>query len=372
MNRRNFILGGLGTIGLMVGGSTWFINHPKFGRNPSGSRLARIKNSPHYINGHFQCLEPVVSNINNEDNYVLGKIKFFLQDKSSLFPKQPLPTQKTNITDLSLSEDLVVWMGHSTFYMQLSGKRILIDPVFSDYASPVFFVNRAFSGSNIYTANDFPEIDVLAISHDHWDHLDYASIMALKPKIREIVCPLGVGEYFEQWGFPLNILHEEDWYNQIPIDENLSVHILPTQHYSGRFTTPNLTQWCGFAFITPKRRVYCSGDGGYGEHFKQIGKFFGGFDLALMENGQYNERWQQIHLLPKHTAQACVDVGARQVITSHHGKFALALHTWEQPYLDMTEVSHGKPYQWLTPRIGEAVHIGEERQHFETWWKLIS
>ena len=371
MNRRTFLLGGLGVLATALGGGTWFIRQPKFGKAPSGERLARIKASPHYVNGKFQCLEPIKTATDKEENYVLGKVKFFLQDKSALFPKQPIPSKKTDLKSLSPYEDFVVWMGHSTFYMQLSGKRILIDPVFSDYASPVFFINKAFEGSNIYTAEDFPEIDVLAISHDHWDHLDYASIMSLRPKIREIVCPLGVGEYFEQWGFEPEHLHEEDWYTEIPLAKNFSVHILPSQHYSGRFTTPNNTQWCGFAFVTPNRRVFCSGDGGYGSHFKEIGNRFGGFDLALMENGQYNEKWHRIHLLPEHTAQACVDVGAKQVITSHHGKFALALHPWEQPYLDMVAVSKAKPYEWLTPRLGEIAYIGKVGQIFTSWWEEI-
>ena len=371
MNRRTFLLGSLGALAAVAGGGAWFVHQPKFGKSPSGRRLERIKASPHYVNGRFQCLEPVETVADKEENYVLGKVKFFLQDKSALFPQEPMPSHKTNLKKLPLTEDIVVWMGHSTFYMQLSGKRILIDPVLSDYASPVFFINKSFPGSNIYTAEDFPEIDVLAITHDHWDHLDYASIMALRPKIREIVCPLGVGEYFEEWGFPLDSLHEEDWFTEIKLAENFSVHILPSQHYSGRFTTPNNTEWCGFAFVTPKHRVFVSGDGGYGGHFKEIGKRFNGFDLALMENGQYNEKWHRIHLLPEHTAQACVDVGAKQIITSHHGKFALALHSWEQPYLDMAEASKGRPYEWLTPRIGELVRIGDSGQHFAPWWEQI-
>ena len=169
------------------------------------------------------------------------------------------------------------------------------------------------------------------------------------------------------WG----ILHEEDWPTEIPFAKNFSVHILPSQHYSGRFTTPNNTPWCGFAFVTPNRRVFCSGDGGYGSHFKEIGNRFGGFDLAFMENGQYNEKWQRIHLLPEHTTQACVDVGAKQVTTSHRGKFALALHPWEQPYLDMTAVSKAKPYEWLIPRLREIAYIGKAGQIFAPWWEEI-
>ena len=373
MNRRNFIIGGLATAGMLSLGGYSFIHRPEFGRLPQGERLARIQASPHYINGKFQNLVPVqVMSDDSGENRFVATAKFLFGDKSALSPKEPMLSHKTDLKKLDIKQDLVVWMGHSTFYMQLGGRRILIDPVFSSYASPVFFINKAFSGSNIYTAADMPDIDVLAISHDHWDHLDYPTVMALKDKIKNIVCPLGVGEYFEQWGFDLQILHEEDWDKEIKIAEDFSIHILPSQHFSGRFLTQNLTLWCGFAFVTPKNKVYYSGDGGYGEHFKAIGKQFGGFDLMLGENGQYNMAWHAIHLLPEETAQAAVDVRAKALLPAHGGKFALARHPWQEPYQKLTEASQGKDYQLLTPEIGEAVSIDEiSLQAFGKWWEKM-
>lgn len=368
MDRRSFILGGLGALGLVVGGGALFVNTPKFGRLPRGDRLERIKASPHFINGRFECLEPVEVLADPKENRIITTVKFFLQDKSALFPAQSIPSSKTDLRTLDPSEDALVWMGHSTFYMQLNGKKILIDPVFSSYGSPVFFVNKAFPGSNIYTADDIPELDVLAITHDHWDHLDYATVVDLKPKIKNIVVPLGVGEYFEQWNFDHAQLHEEDWDSTVELD-GLRIHILPSQHFSGRFLTTNPTLWCAFAFETPSKKIFVSGDGGYGKHFKAIGQKFGGFDLALMENGQYNIRWHAIHLLPEETAQAAVDLGARQVITSHNGKFALAMHPWQEPFIEMTKHSQGKNYERLTPMIGEKVLIGQSGQQFEHWWE---
>ena len=373
MNRRNFIIGGLATAGMLSLGGYSFIHRPEFGRLPQGERLARIQASPHYINGKFQNLVPVqVMSDDSGENRFVATAKFLFGDKSALSPKEPMVFHKTDLKKLDIKQDLVVWMGHSTFYMQLGGRRILIDPVFSSYASPVFFINKAFSGSNIYTAADMPDIDVLAISHDHWDHLDYPTVMALKDKIKNIVCPLGVGEYFEQWGFDLQILHEEDWDKEIKIAEDFSIHILPSQHFSGRFLTQNPTLWCGFAFVTPKNKVYYSGDGGYGEHFKAIGKQFGGFDLMLGENGQYNMAWHDIHLLPEETAQAAVDVRAKALLPAHGGKFALARHPWQEPYQKLTEASQGKDYQLLTPEIGEAVSIDEiSLQAFGKWWEKM-
>ena len=373
MNRRTFIMGGLGTLGVLAGGGVLFTHRPEFGRLPQGERLARMEASPHYVNGQFQNLVPVqVMNEESGENRFAAMAKFLFGDKSHLSPKQPMLSHKTDLKKLDISRDAVVWMGHSTFFLQLGGKRILIDPVFSSYASPVFFINKAFPGSNVYTADDMPEIDVLAISHDHWDHLDYPTVMALKPKVKHIVCPLGVGEYFEQWGFDLSIIHEEDWDTEIKMADDFSIHILPSQHFSGRFLKRNPTLWCGMAFVTPTRKVYYTGDGGYGEHFKAIGQRFGGFDLMLGENGQYNMAWHAIHMLPEETAMAAVDVGAKMLLPAHGGKFALSRHPWQEPYMELKKASQNKGYKLLTPEIGELAFIGSEHQEtFADWWEQM-
>lgn len=373
MNRRKFILGGIAGMGLLSAGGYSFIHSEAFGHVPTGKRLARIQASPYYQDGQFQCLEPVADIMESSGDDGEGRImatwKFLFGDKKGLVPEQPMLSRKTDLKSLSREEDIVIWMGHSTFYLQLAGRRILIDPVFSSYASPVFFVNRAFPGSNVYTAADFPAIDVLLLSHDHWDHLDYPSIMALQPKIREIVCPLGVGAYFEQWGFSLEHIHEEDWFTEVRLADDFRVYVLPSQHFSGRFLEQNKTQWAGFALVTPGKKVFCSGDGGYGGHFKRIGEQFGGFDLAIMENGQYNRQWPRIHLMPEETAQAAEDVQARTVIPAHSGKFALSRHTWDAPYRALAAASQGRSYTLLTPKIGEAAAIGGQEQSFAPWWE---
>ena len=374
MNRRNFIrkflIGGVGLAALSGGGIFYYINRPEFGRLPTGSRLEKILASPHYFNDHFECLTPVKvmsEDVAEKENRIAATWKFLFGDKTELVPPMPIPTVKTNLNSLG-GEDCAIWMGHSTIYLQLDERKILIDPVFSSYASPIFFVNRAFEGSNIYSADDFPTIDILAITHDHWDHLDYPSIIALKPKIKTVLCPLGVGEYFEQWGFDVDKIIEEDWDSVIDFGRGLTAHILPSQHFSGRMLTQNPTEWCAFAFITPARKIFCSGDGGYSEHFKDIGKKFAGFDLAFMENGQYNLAWHAIHMLPEETAQASEDIRARKVVPIHAGKFALARHMWNEPYKDLLAESEYRNYNLLTPKIGELINFNE--QNFERWFNV--
>lgn len=369
MNRRQFLKAmGLGVLGISLGG-TYYVHRPEFGRLPAGARLERILASPHYYDGQFQNLEPIDQTVKGGEAKAMAEFLFGSSD--GLKPAERIRSKKSSLQSLPLERDCVVWMGHSSVYMHLGGYRILIDPVFSSYASPVFFVNRAFDGSNVYSAADIPPIDVLVISHDHWDHLDYPSVMALKEKTAHIVCPLGVGEYFEQWGFDMSRVHEEDWYTQISVAEHLEIHVLPSQHFSGRMLKRNQTQWAGFAFITPDCRVFFSGDGGYGRHFRQIGEALGPFDLAIMENGQYNERWARIHMMPEEAAQAAADVQAQAVLSVHNGKFALSRHPWDEPYRRLAAASAGKPYRLATPEIGEAVYIGRTDQTFAPWWEYM-
>lgn len=373
MNRRDFIVAAAAGIAAMAGGTALYVHQPKFGRTPSGERLQRILKSPHYKDGHFENLVPVkLMNEDSGENRFSATWKMLFGDKTGYVPRDVMLTKKTDLKAIDRDKDAVIWMGHSTIYLQLGGKRILVDPVFSDFASPISFINKAFKGSSPYQAEEFPDIDVLAITHDHWDHFDYPSVMALKDKVKNVVCPLGVGECFEQWGFDMTWVHEEDWDTEIKIDEALSIHSLPSQHFSGRFLKQNQTQWCGFAFITPERKVFLSGDGGYGPHFKDIGQRFGSFDLAIMENGQYNMAWHAIHMLPNETAQAAEDVGAKFVLPMHGGKFALARHIWQEPYRELTKESQGRKYSLITPENGGIAYFDDLRpEMFDQWWERM-
>jgi L-ascorbate metabolism protein UlaG (beta-lactamase superfamily) len=366
---KKVMVGIVAVIIVLLGVSLLYIQQPQFGRAPSGQRLARIQASLHYVEGKFQCLEPVEKIV--EKGQGTAMLKFLFGSTQGLIPNDSIPSHKTDLKALDPQEAVLVWMGHSSFYMQLNGYRILVDPVFSSYASPLSFINKAFAGSNIYSADDMPDIDVLIMSHDHWDHLDYDTIKSLQPKIKAIICPLGVGEYFEEWGFAPEQIHEEDWFTEVKLAEDLSVFVLPSQHFSGRMLKQNQTEWAGFAFITPQRKVFYSGDGGYGRHFKAIGEQFGGFDLAILEDGQYNADWPRIHMMPEETAQAAVDVRAKTVLPVHNGKFALARHAWQEPYERLAAASADKDYALLTPEIGEKLDIGSREKSNNPWWREI-
>lgn len=358
------------TAALLIGGYLYLLL-PKFGGLPEGSRLERIEQSPHYVDGTFRNL--IADPPQPENRSVVGNlINYLVAEKDRPVPPAPVPTVKTDLRALDPNESVVIWLGHSSFFIQLNGKKILIDPVFSDNAAPLPFVNRAFEGSNIYSAQDMPEIDYLLISHDHWDHLDYPSIMQLKDKVKTVITPLGVGAHFERWGYPENIVHEADWYDEIALEDDFSLHLLPARHYSGRKLTRNKTLWTAFALVTPQQRIFFSGDSGYGPHFAEIGRRFGGFDLAILDSGQYNQAWRHIHMTPEDAVQAMQDLGAEALLPAHVGKFSIAYHSWDDPMKRLTEASRDKSYRLLSPTIGEPVLLNDKTQQFSQWWEQLS
>jgi len=347
-----------------------YVQQPKFGSVPGGLHLEAIQKSPNYVDGQFQNLIATPKFVEDSNS---GSVwwNFLFAKKERLAPTDPIPTIKTNLMALDKDQDMVIWLGHSSYFIQLGGKRILIDPVFSDYASPVSFVNKAFKGTNIYSAQDMPEIDYLLISHDHWDHLDYSAVLALKPKIKNVVCGLGVGSYFEQWGFDKKIVHEADWYTSLKMESGMTIHVLPARHFSGRLLSPNKTLWAGFALVTPQRRIFYSGDSGYGPHFKEIGERLDGFDLVLMDNGQHDKRWPYLHMMPEEVAQATEDLKAKALLPGHTGKFAIANHPWDEPFKRITAASQNKNYRLLTPVIGQSIELQNQQPLLSRWWETV-
>ncbi len=346
----------------------WSVS-PGFGRLPDGERLARIQASPNYRDGEFRNQLP--TQMMTGENGQVGTMWNFLFGKHErLKPEWALPAAATDLAALGRHTDVVVWLGHSSSYLQLDGKRILIDPVFSGYAAPFSLMNRAFQGEYPFTPEKIPEVDVLILSHDHWDHIDYPTLMALKAKVATVIVPLGVGAHLVAWGFDENRIHDADWNETLRPAPGLAVHVLPARHFSGRgMISRNQTLWAGFLLETPQRKVFYSGDSGFGPHFAEIGEKFGSVDLAIMENGQYDKDWAQVHMAPEEAARGAQEVRARAVLPVHSGRFTIANHAWDDPYKRIAAASEDKSYRLLTPIIGEAVRIGDATQTFSRWWE---
>jgi L-ascorbate metabolism protein UlaG (beta-lactamase superfamily) len=347
----------------------FFIHGKPFGSPPSGGRLNRIQHAPSYRNGQFQNINPTPSL--TEGASFLGVLRQFLFDKSKRnIPSSPLPSVKTDLLHLPSDEDILVWFGHSSYFMQLDGKTILVDPVFSGNASPLFFTTKSFKGTDIYAVNDFPHIDYLFLSHDHWDHLDYKTLLQLKPKVGKIVTALGVGAHLERWGFESGKILEMDWNQQISLDEGFQVNSVPARHFSGRGFKRNGTLWTSFVLSTPRKRIFIGGDSGYDHHFKETGEKFGPFDLVILEDGQYNQNWKYIHMTPEETVLAAFDLRAKKLLPVHWAKFSLSLHAWDDPIIRIKKEAALKNMPLIHPLIGEKVFFDRE-QVFKNWWEGI-
>jgi L-ascorbate metabolism protein UlaG (beta-lactamase superfamily) len=348
-----------------------FLQLPVFGELPRGERLALIERSPNQSNGtfHNQIETSVLTTDESQVSIMLGNA---FGEKGSVAPPGAVPAVKTDLKALDASLDLVVWLGHSSYFVQLGGRRILIDPVFSTNASPVPSTNVAFDGSTIYSAADMPEIDYLLISHDHYDHLDYDSIRALQPKVKQVVVGLGVGAHFEAWGYDMRRVREADWYDTIGDSQTLQIHVTPARHFSGRTFTKDRSLWAGFALVSPKRRIFYSGDSGYGPHFAEIGRRYGPFDWVALDTGQYDRRWADIHMMPEQAAQAASDLRTRVLMPGHIGRFSIAPHDWDDPFKRITAASRERNYVLWTPEIGQPAYLDGRTQVFTPWWETVS
>jgi len=339
----------------------------KFGKLPSGERLARVEASPNYKNGKFHNLNftPELT-----EGYSMWRVL-----KETIFTKKinqkpnEVPSVKVDLKALEPEENILIWLGHSSYFLQADGKKILIDPVLSGHASPFSFSIKAFKGSDPYTYEDIPEIDYLFITHDHWDHLDYKSMMALKPKLKKIICGLGVGSHFEHWNFNNDIIFETDWNDSIILDKGFVSHTTPSRHFSGRGFSRNKTLWVSFVLKTPTLNLFFGGDSGYDTHFAEIGKKFGSFDIALLENGQYDKAWRYIHMHPNEVLKAGSDLKTKGVLPGHSGKFDLANHEWDEPLNTISNLYNNEDFNLITPIIGEVVHLNSSAKKYNRWWK---
>lgn len=354
-------------LGCFAAGGWLFLHSARFGALPQGNALDRLRQSPRYTGETFQNELPTPI-LTAGKGFVATYLEFLFAKTDNAVPPAPVPAVKTSLKTLDREVEALIWLGHSSFFIQLEGKRILIDPVLSGYASPVSFSTRAFAGSAPYAADDLPAIDILLISHDHWDHLDYATLSALRPRIGTVVCGLGVGAHLRRWGFSDAQIQEGDWGDAVATD-NLTIHLTPARHYSGRTFTRNKTLWAGFVLETPRKNLFFSGDSGYGPHFAELGKRFGAFDLVMLDCGQYNERWSLIHMMPEEAAQAAEDLRAKALLPAHAGKFSIAYHSWDEPYRRIASASRGRNYRLVTPRIGEMVSPAGGDRDFGAWWE---
>ena len=323
------------------------LRHPAFGRKMSKERKARIEASPNYRDGMFQNEEPTPQFSRSMPAMLWDFITNPPKDRT---PKEPLPAVKTDPKNLPTDCDWLVWFGHSSYLFCLNGKRYLVDPLLK-MEFPASVMMKPFKGTDIYTPDDMPDIDVLIITHEHWDHLDYATLRDLREKVHHVICPLGVAEYLEYWHYDPTIITEMDWY-----EATNGITCLPTRHFSNRLLGGrNQTLWASFLVEEGGRKVYIGGDGGYDSRFGRVREQFGEVDMAILENGQYNTDWRYIHSTPEGLEQAILDLNAKAVFTVHHDKFALAKHPWSEPDSIARSIAERNAVKLLDQPIGTII-----------------
>lgn len=351
----------LSLISIAAIGVAIFLQQPKFGRKAQGERKVRMEKSPYYKNGQMENEIPT-EKMTGESGFVGTMLKFVTGAGKSdrVIPQEgEVPLIKTDLKQLPDSSDLYVWFGHSSFLLRLNGKNVLVDPTLVA-ASPVKFYIKAFPGTDYYKPEMMPDrIDYLVISHDHWDHLDYETVTALKDRIDHVVCPLGIGEDFEYWGFSKEQIVELDCNENYTFStDSFTFHCLPTRHFSGRSITDAMqTQRASWLIETPKRTIFYTGDGGYSDRFERYGQQFPNIDLAIMENGQYSVNWNQIHTLPEQLGLEVKGLHPNRFITVHHSKYPLSSHAWDEPRINEQRASIESGVPVIVAQIGEVIKL---------------
>ncbi|MCW5519439.1 MBL fold metallo-hydrolase [Aureitalea sp. L0-47] len=358
-------------IATMVVAYLLFVNfYPSFGGNVSKADKERYSLSENHREGAFVNKNRVPEDMSFGEMLKVAR-KFFFEKVPNARPENNLEVQKIDssaIADYN-SPTRLIWFGHSSFLLQMEDKTILIDPMLDEVPAPhPMLGSKRFNSEAPIALEMIPAIDAVIISHDHYDHLDYKSIKELKDRVEMFYVPLGVGVHLQAWDVPEDRILELDWWQEVEF-KGLTFACTPAQHFSGRkFNNRMSTLWSSWVILSDKERLFFSGDSGYSEHFKDIGNAYGPFDFAMMECGQYNEKWPDIHMFPEETAQAGLDVRAQAIMPIHWGAFKLALHEWTDPIIRVQKKASELGIPLVTPRIGEPIIINDLPKPQSEWW----
>lgn len=341
----------------------------QFGGRITKAHIEKYSQSRHWDGKKFVNLQETTMDINIQKLPKLLYKQFC--EKENREPKEKLPIIPFDKDEfLGQSEGgKFIWYGHSVVLMRMNDRTILIDPMLGGNAAPVspFAINR-FSKDTLDLINDFPEIDLLLLTHDHYDHLDYDSIQLLKSKTKKYFVALGVARHLVKWGIPEEDIIEFNWWDDMNFGD-IKITFTPTRHFSGRGLTDRAKSlWGGWVFKTSKENIWFSGDGGYGEHFKEIGEKLGPFDFAFLECGQYNENWHQIHMYPEECIQANVDAKAQTIMPVHWCGFALAQHSWREPVERFVTESKRMDMPYIIPKLGQLITLNKIPENV-SWWE---
>lgn len=334
-----------------------------FGTTAEGARLERMKASPQWDDGIFVNIQPLY-------NDVIGSLTSWTDASDVGSPRGPLPVMNGGAERFAVAPDSglrVTWMGHSTLLIEIDGATFLTDPIWGERSSPFTWVGPQRWYAPPFAIKDLPKIDAVIISHDHYDHLDYPTMVMLRDMDTKFVAPLGVGSHLEFWGIPPERIVEVDWWDETQIG-GVTVACVPARHASGRFVNDYMhTLWAGYAFVGARNRVYYSGDTGLFDAMKDIGEKYGPFDITMIEIGAYHQAWPDWHIGPEQAVKAHQIVGGKVFLPVHWGMWNLALHGWTEPAERVVVAAKTAGVTLAMPKPGESTEPAALLP-FEKWW----
>ncbi|MED4174862.1 MBL fold metallo-hydrolase [Halalkalibacterium halodurans] len=345
--------------------------HPVFGENPSKEQKKMYEGFDNYVDGTFVNLVPTTMDMGGISGG-LSLLRDAISGGQDRNPDDHLPVTDINWPIINSEEDSLTWFGHSAFLLSIDQKKILVDPMLGPVASPVPFAgSKRYSEDMLHIIDEMPPIDAVFITHDHYDHLDYPSILRLKNKVEHFFVPYGVGAHLIRWGVEEEKISELNWWDETKF-KGLTIAFTPSKHFSGRgLFNRNSTLWGGWVILGNQTRFYTSGDGGYDSHFEEIGEKYGPFHITLMEGGQYDHRWDWVHMTPEEAVQAHLDVNGENMMLIHWGAFTLAYHGWTEPIERALEAAEKEDVNMLAPSIGETVILdGQYTKPESLWWEM--
>jgi L-ascorbate metabolism protein UlaG (beta-lactamase superfamily) len=344
-----------------------------FGAHATGLRLERMKASPRYVDGSFRNTSEVLPGL--KKGTVAPTISEFLCGGQRRVPPGPLPSMSPlgGWSRAPATPLRATWLGHSTVLLEMDGVRVLTDPVWGERASPVTFAGpKRFQPVPVPIAS-LPRLDAVVISHDHYDHLDYPTILELARIDVPFFTSLGVGAHLEAWGVPASRITELDWWESAELPKSgLSITAAPSQHFSGRaLGGRNATLWSSFILRRERCSVFFSGDTGLTAEYSDIKNRLGPFDLVMLEVGAFHPAWGDIHLGPEHALEAFGLLGGAHFLPVHWGTFNLAMHAWDDPAETLLLRAPAQGAHLVMPRLGEPVEPSRA-EGVSPWWRSVT
>lgn len=356
-------------IGVILFVGVLFLNlSPEFGAKSKGKYKSDIEASDNFKDGKFQ------NRVKTEmmENMDWSTVAEFFTDGNKV-PDWSIPVQQAPSDYFEKQSDTttrLTWFGHSAVLLEMDGQKIFLDPMLGDVPAPhPWLGSKRFNDTLPVAIEELPQLDAVVISHDHYDHLDYGSIIQLKDRVGDFFVPLGVGAHLRSWGVAEDKITEFDWWDTVDFN-GITLTATPARHFSGRGILDRAsTLWCAWVIKGKRDNLFFGGDSGYDASFAEIGEKYGPFDFAMLECGQYDKQWPKIHMMPEETVQANIDLDSKLLMPIHWGAFKLGLHPWQEPAERVVKEAARLGVNLATPKIGEPIVIGETVPA-SRWWEV--